>query len=87
MASHALSFLPIAVSTAQSLHQNGHDSSLSLPMSSMLGKKLLIRSSNLRSFVPKQHSSPTAIVAFSVESSKQERNPSERLPNGGGVRW
>ncbi|GLT76761.1 hypothetical protein SLA2020_484010 [Shorea laevis] len=85
MASHTLTFLPIAISTAH-LKRAG-DSSVSLPVTSLLGKKLLIQSSNLRSFIPKHHSSPKATVAFSVETSKQERNPSERLPNGGGVRW
>ncbi|XVE64114.1 hypothetical protein DITRI_Ditri07aG0075800 [Diplodiscus trichospermus] len=81
MATQRLSFLPIAFSPSQSLPSKRHDSScLSLPLSSLYGNKLLIRTSNLSRFVTKFYSSTTVTVSFSLPTSKRERTPSEKTP-------
>ncbi|XP_021286500.1 ATP-dependent Clp protease ATP-binding subunit CLPT1, chloroplastic [Herrania umbratica] len=80
MATHRLSFLPISISTSQSLPSKRHDFRLSLPLSSLYGNKLLLKISDLSLFVTKHHSSTTATVSFSLPTAKPERAPSEKSP-------
>ncbi|XVF09712.1 hypothetical protein REPUB_Repub07fG0119000 [Reevesia pubescens] len=80
MATQRFSFLPFSISTFQSLPSKHHDS-LSLPLSSLYGNKLLFKSSNLSCFVTKHnHSSSTATVSFSLPTAKPERLPTEKSP-------
>ncbi|WRX18330.1 Clp [Theobroma cacao] len=80
MATYRLSFLPISISASQSLPSKRHDFRLSLPLSSLYGNKLLLKTSDLSLFVTKHHSSTTATVSFSLPTAKPERAPSEKSP-------
>ncbi|XVF53987.1 hypothetical protein PTKIN_Ptkin05aG0145000 [Pterospermum kingtungense] len=77
MATHRLSFLPIAFSTTQSLPPKPL---FSLPLSSLYANKLLIKTSNFTRFLTKRFSSTTVTVSFSLPTAKPERASSDKSP-------
>lgn len=73
MASQTISFIPIAISAAKFRQLKRCGASISLPSSSILGENLIIRRSNLRSFVPKCQSAPATTPPSSIEPSPAEK--------------
>ncbi|KAE8719733.1 Clp protease-related protein [Hibiscus syriacus] len=76
MGTHNLSSLPFAIFTCHSQPSKRH---LSLPLTSLYGKNLLLKPSTR--FVFKRHFSvTTATVSLSLPTAKPDRTPSEKSP-------
>uniref|UniRef100_A0A1J3GBF6 Clp protease-related protein, chloroplastic n=1 Tax=Noccaea caerulescens TaxID=107243 RepID=A0A1J3GBF6_NOCCA len=85
MASYTLSsVIPLTVSNPRVFvsRRNGSPSSSSspIPLTSLLGKKLLVTQPSRRCFVPKHRCLTSASTVFSVPTSQPENGSSDKLP-------
>uniref|UniRef100_A0A1J3F3R7 Clp protease-related protein, chloroplastic n=1 Tax=Noccaea caerulescens TaxID=107243 RepID=A0A1J3F3R7_NOCCA len=85
MASYTLSsVIPLTVSNPRVFvsRRNGSPSSSSspIPLTSLLGKKLLVTQPSRRCFVPKHRCLTSASTVFSVPNSQPENGSSDKLP-------
>ncbi|XP_010519201.1 PREDICTED: ATP-dependent Clp protease ATP-binding subunit CLPT1, chloroplastic [Tarenaya hassleriana] len=83
MASHTLSYLPIAVSNPRIMASKRIESPVSsspIPLSSPLGKKLLVTAPKRCVFVPKRRCLTVSSTAFSVPTGQPEKGSSDKVP-------